>query len=121
MDWHIVGKCALFALFFGVATWVRARKRDRTATQTGKMWLDAWVSAGFFSAGVLLATGILIKDSVPQTTMHLVDGLAFGAIVVAFFGGAIHGLIARRVRRLGLNADYGDLDDLPPPEESLRR
>jgi heme/copper-type cytochrome/quinol oxidase subunit 3 len=120
--WFLVGQCAFFALFFGVATWVWAHKRDRTPTQTGKMWVTAWVAAGFVSAGVLLTSGGLIAGSpMPRGARYLVAGLAVGAIVAGFIGGAIHGLIARKIQRLGPDADYGDLDNIPAPEESLRR
>jgi len=122
MAWLIVGKCAFFAIFFGVATWVWHRKRDRTPTETGKMWITAWVSAGFFAAAMLLASGVLIAGyPMPRPAIYIVASLALGAIVSACVGGAIHGLIARRVQGLGPDADYGDLDDIPRPEESLRR
>ena len=120
MDWLVVGICALFALFFGEATWMCYRRHDRSPTQTGKMWATAWVVAGLFSATLLMAEGILVQGSLhPRPMPYLV--LAVGAIVAAWICGCIHGHIAERILRFGPDADFGDLDDVPPPEESLRR
>src|SRR5437762_211506 len=117
MAWLVVGLSVFFALFCGVATWVRARRPDRTPEQTFKMWWTAWAAAGFFATGLILATGIIVVDvEIARPIRHVAVALAVAALLVAVAGGFIHTWAARRLRQLGADADYGDLDDLPPPK-----
>ena len=122
MPWLVVGLAFVAAILFAVATWVRARRSDRTPGQTTLMWCAAWLAGGFFFTGIILAIGILVQDvSIPPAIRYVAIALTGATLVLAVAGGLVHGLVLQRIKKAGPDPDYGDLDDLPPPEESLRR
>jgi len=117
--WFLVGKCVAFALFFGILTWMSARRQNRTATQTTLMWRRVWGTGIMLYAAVVLTIAILIYgDPIPRPTLYVVGAMIVGGGILGFVGAWSHEWIARRIKRLGADPDYGDLDDLtPPPSE----
>jgi cytochrome bd-type quinol oxidase subunit 2 len=121
MPWIVTGLAFVAAILFAGATWVRARRSDRTPDETTKMWWTAWLAGGFFFSGVLLAIGILVHDvALPPAIRYVALAVVAAILVLAVAGGLVHGLVLQRSKEAGPDPDYGELDDIPPPEGSAR-
>jgi hypothetical protein len=114
--WVLVGKCGVFALVWGIVAWVRARRPNRTPAQTKLMWRTVWCTGVMMYGAVLLTVGILVYgDPIPRQMFVPVLALFVGGAILGFIGALSHDWVARRIKRLGQDPDYGELDDLTPP------
>ena len=65
---------------------------------------------------VLLTVGILVYgDPIPSRILVPLFVLFVGGAILGFVGALSHDWVARRIKRLGQDPDYGDLSDMNPP------